>query len=104
MSSSAADTATRLCLNPEDLKFSQLISSSAKLSAVTVSSNIKLDNIEVLTWTDGYKLWSQQILVIFEGMDLNEIILLAIDPSLLASAEELITFQLTQGQGLLLII
>jgi hypothetical protein len=37
-------------------------------------------------------------------MGLYEIVVSGIDPSLLASAEELITFQLAQRQGLLVII
>jgi hypothetical protein len=48
MSSSAADAAAGLGLDPEYLKFAQLISSPATLSAVPVSSNIKLDNVKVL--------------------------------------------------------
>jgi hypothetical protein len=104
MSSSAADTAAGLGLDPEYLKFRQSISSSAKLSAVTVSSNVKLDNVEVLKSSDGYELWSQKMSVIFEVMGLYEIIVSGIDPSPLASAEELITFQRAQRQGLLVII
>jgi hypothetical protein len=42
--------------------------------------------------------------VIFEAMGLYEIGISVIDPSPLASAEDLITFQLTQRQGLLGII
>jgi hypothetical protein len=42
--------------------------------------------------------------VIFEAMGLYEIVVSGIDPSSLASVEELITFQLTQLQGLLVII
>jgi hypothetical protein len=80
------------------------MSSSAKLSAVTVSSNVKLDNVEVLKSSDGYELWSQKMLVIFEAMGIYEIVVSGIDPSPLASAEELITFQLAQQQGLLVII
>jgi hypothetical protein len=44
------------------------------------------------------------MLVIFEVLGLYEIIVSGIDPSPLASAEELITFQLAQRQGLLVII
>jgi hypothetical protein len=104
MSSSAADAAAGLGLDPDDLKFRQSISSSAKLSAVTVSSNVKLDNGEVLKSSDGYELWSQKISVIFEAMDLYEIVVLSIDPSPRAPAGELITFQLAQRQELLVII
>jgi hypothetical protein len=68
MLSSAADAAAALGLDPEYLKFQQSISSSAKLSAVTVCSNVKLDNGEVLKSSDGDELWSQKISVIFEGM------------------------------------
>jgi hypothetical protein len=42
--------------------------------------------------------------VIFEAIGLYEIVVLGIDPAPLASAEELITFQLAQRQGLLVII
>jgi hypothetical protein len=104
MSSSAADAAAGLGLDPEYLKFQQSISSSAKLLAVTISSNVKLDNVEVRKSSDGYELWSQQMSVIFEVMGLYEIVVLGIDPSPLASAEELITFQLVERQGLLVII
>jgi hypothetical protein len=104
MSSSAADTAAGLGLDPEYLKFQQSISSSAKLSAVTVSSNVKLDTVEVLKSSDRYELWSQKMSVSFEGMGLYEIVVTGIDPSPLASAEELITVQLGQRQGLLVII
>jgi hypothetical protein len=75
---------------------------SCRLSPV--SSNVKLDNVEVLKSSDGYELWSQKMSVIFEAMGLYEIVVTGIDPSPLASAEELITFQLAQRQGLLVII
>jgi hypothetical protein len=42
--------------------------------------------------------------VIFEAMGLYEIFVSGIDPSPLASVEELITFQLARRQGLLVII
>jgi hypothetical protein len=42
--------------------------------------------------------------VIFEVISVYEIVISSIDPSLFASAEELITFQLAQRQGLLIII
>jgi hypothetical protein len=48
MSSSAADAAAGLGIDRENLKFRQSISLLAKLSAVTVCSNVKLDNVEVL--------------------------------------------------------
>jgi hypothetical protein len=102
--SSAADSAASHGLDPEYLKFRQSISSSAKLSAVTVSSNVKLDNVEVLKSSDGYELWSQKMSVFFEAMGLYEIVVSGLDPSPLACAEELITFQLAQRQGLLFII
>jgi hypothetical protein len=104
MSSSAADAAAGLGLDLEYLKLRQSISSSTKLSAVTVSSNVKLDNVEVLKSSDGYELWSQKMSVIFEARGLYEIVVSGIEPSPLASAEELITFQLAQRQGLLVII
>jgi hypothetical protein len=104
MSSSVVDAAAGLGLDPEYLKFQQSILSSAKLSAVTVSSNIKLDNVEVLKPSDGYELWSQKFAVLFDAMGLYEIVVSGIDPSPLASVEELITFQLVHRQGLLVII
>jgi hypothetical protein len=103
MMSSAADAAAGLGLHPEYFKFWQSISKLAKLSAVTVSSNVKLDNVEVLKSFDGYELWSQKLLGIFEVMGLYEIVETGIDPSPLTSGEELITFQLAQRQGLLVI-
>jgi hypothetical protein len=96
MSSSAADASAGLGLDPEYLTFRQSISSLAKLSAVTVSSNVKLDNVEVLKSSDGYELWSHKMSVIFEAMGLYESVVSGIDPSPLVSAEELITFQLAQ--------
>jgi hypothetical protein len=56
MLSSAADATIGLGLNLEFLKFQQSISSSAKLSVITESSNIKLDHIEVLKSSDGYEI------------------------------------------------
>jgi hypothetical protein len=96
MSCSGADVAAGLGLDPEYLIFRQSISSSAKLSAVTVFSNVKLDNVEVLKSSDSYELSSQKMSVIFEAMGLYEIIVSGIDPSPRTSAEELITFQLAQ--------
>jgi hypothetical protein len=72
--------------------------------AVTVSSNVKLDHVEVLKSSDGYELWSQKQSVILEAIGLYEIVVSVIDLSPLASAEELITFQLAIQQGLLVII
>jgi hypothetical protein len=92
MSSSAADAAAGLGLDLEYQKSRQLISSSAKLSAVTISSNVKLDNVEVLKSSDGYELWSQKMSGIFKAMGLYEIVVSGIDPSPLAAAEELIIF------------
>jgi hypothetical protein len=40
--------ATRVCLNLESLKVQQSILASAKLSAIHVTPNIKLGNVEVL--------------------------------------------------------
>jgi hypothetical protein len=65
MSSSAADAAAGLDLDPEYLKFRHSISSSPKLSAVTVSSNVNLDKVEVIKSSDGCELWSQKMSVIF---------------------------------------
>jgi hypothetical protein len=104
MSSSATDAAASLSLDPDYLKFRQSISSSAKFSAVTVSSNVKFDNVEVLKSSDGYELWSQKMSVIFEAMGLYKIVVSDIDLSRLESAEEVITFQLAPRQGLLVII
>jgi hypothetical protein len=104
MSSSAVDAAAGLSLDPDYLKCRQSISSSAKLVAVTVFSNVKLDNVEVLKWSNGHELWSQKMSVIVEALGLYEIVVSGIDPSLLMCAEELITFQLAQRQGLLVII
>jgi hypothetical protein len=72
--------------------------------AVTVSSNVKLDNVEVLKSSDGYELWSQKMSIILEAMGLDEIVVSGMDLSPLASAEDLIAFQLAQRQGLLVII
>jgi hypothetical protein len=90
--SSTADAATSLGLDPEYFKFQQSISLSAKLSAVTISSNVKLDNVEVLKSANGYDLWSQKMSVIFAAMGLYKILISGIDLSPLASAEDLITF------------
>jgi hypothetical protein len=90
--SSTADADAGLGFDPEYLKYWQSISLSAKLSAVTVSSNVKLDNVEVLKSSDGYDLWSQKMLVIVVVMGLYEIVVSGIDQSSLASAEDLITF------------
>jgi hypothetical protein len=57
MSSSAADTATGLGIDLDDLKFWQSISSSAKLSAITVSTNVKVDDIKGHQLYDSYELW-----------------------------------------------
>jgi hypothetical protein len=92
MSSSAAEPATGLGHDPDYLKFWQSISSSANLSADTVSSNVKLDNVDVSKSSDGYELWSQKMSVIVEAMGLYKSVVSGIDPSPLASAEELITF------------
>jgi hypothetical protein len=61
MSSSASDDVAGLGLDPESLKFQQSILSSVKLWAVTVSSNVKLDNVEVLKSSDGYELWAKRM-------------------------------------------
>jgi hypothetical protein len=63
-----------------------------------------LDNVEVLKSSGGYELWSQNMSVIFEAMGLYEFVVLGINRAPLASAEELITFQVAQRQGLLVII
>jgi hypothetical protein len=92
MSFSAANAATGLWLDLEHLIFWQLISSFAKLSAITGSSKVKLDTIEGLQSSDGYELWSYKISVIIEGNSYYKIDVMGIDPSPLISAEELITF------------
>jgi hypothetical protein len=84
--------------------FWQSISSSVKPSAVTVSSNVTLDKVEVLISSEGNELWSQKMSVILDTMGLYEIVIMGIDSSLLVSSEELITFHLVQQQGLLVII
>jgi hypothetical protein len=104
MSSSAADAAASLGLDQAYVKFRQSILLPAKLLVVTVSSNVKFDNIEVLRSSNSYELWSQKISLIFEAMGHYEIFVSGIDPSPLACAEELITFQIAQRQRLLLMI
>jgi hypothetical protein len=96
MSTSAADAAAGLGLDPKALKFRQSISLSAKLSAVIVSSKIQLVNIQVLQSSDGYEQWSQKMSVIFEAMGLYEIVESGIDPSTSASTEASLTFLLPQ--------
>jgi hypothetical protein len=96
MSFSAADAATGLGLNRECLKFQQSISSLAKLSAVTISSQVKFDNVEVLKLSHSYELCSQKLSVILEVIGLYEIVGTGIDPSSLTSGLEFITFQLAQ--------
>jgi hypothetical protein len=104
MSSSTADAAAGLGLDPEYQKFQQSISLSAELSAVSISTNIKLDDVEVLKSSDPYEQWSQKMSFMFEAIELYEIVVSGIDTSPLASAEELITVQLAKRQGLLVII
>jgi hypothetical protein len=58
-----------------------------------VISKVKLDNVDVLNSSDGYELWAQKIIVFSEAMSLYDIIISGIDPSPLATTEELITFQ-----------
>jgi hypothetical protein len=62
------DAAAGIGLDPEYLKFRQSISSSAQLSAITVSFNVKLDTVEVLKSSYGYELWSQKLSLILEAM------------------------------------
>jgi hypothetical protein len=76
----------------------------ANLSAVTIVSNLKLDNSEVLKSSDGDEVWSQKMSVIFEVTGYYEIVVSGIDPSPLGSGEEVITFQLAYRQGLQVII
>jgi hypothetical protein len=104
MSSSDSDTATCLGLDPEYLNFRQSISSLAKWSAIIVSSNIKLNNFEVLKSSDGYELWSQKMSLILEVIGLYDIVVMGIDLSVLKSALELIIFQAAEQYGLLFII
>jgi hypothetical protein len=73
MSSSATDAATSLSLNLEYLKLWQSNSSSSQLSAITMFSNIKLNDIHILRLLDSHELWSQEILVILEILGLYEI-------------------------------
>jgi hypothetical protein len=65
LSASAAGAPASLGLDPEYLKFRQWISSSAQLSSTTISSYVKLNNVEVLKSSDGYELWSRNISLIF---------------------------------------
>jgi hypothetical protein len=102
--SSALEAASSFGLDPDYRKFWQSNSLSAKLWAVTVSSNVKLYNVEVLKLSDCYELWSQKMTVIFEAMSLYEIVISGINLYPLVSAKKLITFQLAQRQGLLVII
>jgi hypothetical protein len=69
---------------------------TAKVWAITVSFNIMWDNVEVLKSSYGYELLVQKMLVILEAMGLYEINVMGIDPSPLASVEEVFTFQLVQ--------
>jgi hypothetical protein len=48
MSSSAADAAAGLGLDLQYHKFRQSISTSATMSATSISCNVKLENVEVL--------------------------------------------------------
>jgi hypothetical protein len=56
MSSSAAEAAAGLGIDPVYLQFQQSILSSANLLAITIFSNVKLDNVEVLKSSNGYEL------------------------------------------------
>jgi hypothetical protein len=96
MSSSAADSDSGLDLDPDYLKFRLWIWSVAKLSAITISSNVKLRNVEILKLSSHNTLWSQKMSAMFEVMWLYEIVVMGIHPSPLISAEELITFQLAR--------
>jgi hypothetical protein len=90
--SSTADGATDVSLNQRYLKFRTSITSWANLSAITISSNVKLCNLEVVKLYDGSEQWLRKISVIFEAMGLYELFVSGIDPSPLASAEDLLTF------------
>jgi DNA topoisomerase VI subunit B len=94
ISSSAADAAGSHGINPKSHKFRESISLSAMLSAVTISSNVKFDNGKVLKSSKGCELWSQKMLRFFQEKGLYEIVVSGIDLYSLASAEELIIFQL----------
>jgi hypothetical protein len=76
----AADAAAGLGLDPEFVRYRYSISSSAKESTVTIASNVKLDNVEVLESFNGYDLSSQTISLIFESMGHYKIVILSIDP------------------------
>jgi hypothetical protein len=104
MLTSVTDTGASLGLVLDYLKFLQSTLSSAKLLAISVSSNIKLDDVEVLKSSNRYAISSQKMLVIFEAIGLYEILVLGINSSLLASADKSITFQLAQQQRLRIII
>jgi hypothetical protein len=75
-----------LARDPEYLKFRESISSLARLSAETGSSNIESDNFEVPKSSDSYEMWSQKILVIFEAMGLYKVFVIGLDLSPLTSA------------------
>jgi hypothetical protein len=81
LSPPAADAAGGLGLDPDYRTFRQSISSSAKLSAVTIYSNVKLDTVDVPKSSDGNELWSQKIWVIFEAMGVYKIVVSSIDSS-----------------------
>jgi hypothetical protein len=76
----------------------------AKVSGITISSNEKLNNVEGLQSSGSYELWRPKLSGIFELRGLHEIIVLGIDQLTLGSPERLITFQVTQRQGLLVTI
>jgi hypothetical protein len=96
MSVSAAAATAGVGLDPNYLKFRQWITSLAMLSEVTVSSNVKLDKVQVPKSSDGDELWAQKMSVIFEAMGRYKIVVMYIDASSLASVDELITFQPAQ--------
>jgi hypothetical protein len=91
MSSCAADAATALGLDQQYPQFRHSISCLSMLSAVTISSEVELNNIELLKQSDSYKLLSQKILVIFEAMSVNNFVNSGIDQSPCAAMKELIT-------------
>jgi hypothetical protein len=100
MEFSAADAAAHLGLDAKYLKFRQSILSSVEASAALIL-NVILNNVATLSSTDNYSLWCQMMTVIFKTMGLHKILGTGIKLSPFVSAEELISFQQAQRQGLL---
>jgi hypothetical protein len=74
------------------------------LSVLIASSYIMLDTGEVLKLSDSYELYSPKMSAFFEAMGGYEIVVMAIDETQLMATKELLTSQLAQQQGLLIVI